>query len=60
MKKMMVMFAILVLSLAGWSQKSIYDFKVTDIEGKEFDFYVEGKENHDCEHCFQMWINTTI
>ena len=38
MKKMMVMFAILVLSLAGWSQKSIYDFKVTDIEGKEFDF----------------------
>lgn len=38
MKKMMVMFAILTVSLAGWSQKSIYDFKVTDIEGNEFDF----------------------
>jgi glutathione peroxidase len=37
MKNIAVIFSLILLSAAGYSQKSFYDFKVKDIDGKEFD-----------------------
>ena len=37
MKKLMLILSLLVTSSIAFSQKSFYDFKVKDIEGKDFD-----------------------
>ena len=37
MKKSTLFFSMILFSFAAFSQKSFYDFKVKDIEGKEFD-----------------------
>jgi glutathione peroxidase len=37
MKKLTIILSLLVLSVVGYSQKSFYDFKVKDIDGKDFD-----------------------
>ncbi len=36
MKKITMVFSLILFSVAAFSQKSFYDFKVKDIEGKEF------------------------
>jgi glutathione peroxidase len=41
--------------------KSIYDFKVEDLAGEEFDFAsLKGKKNNDCKYRLQMWSNSSI
>jgi glutathione peroxidase len=37
MKKFAVFFSLIILSSVAFSQKSFYDFKVKDIDGKDFD-----------------------
>lgn len=37
MKKLVIIFGLIIFSSVGYSQKSFYDFKVKDIDGKEFD-----------------------
>lgn len=37
MKKLTIILSLLIISAMGYSQKSFYDFKVKDIDGKEFD-----------------------
>lgn len=37
MKKLTIILSLLVISAIGYGQKSFYDFKVQDIDGKEFD-----------------------
>jgi glutathione peroxidase len=37
MKKLTIILILSVLSVVGYSQKSFYDFKVKDIDGKDFD-----------------------
>ena len=38
MKKIALIFSLTIVSTLAFSQKSFYDFKVKDIDGKEFDF----------------------
>lgn len=37
MKKITIILGLLIIATVAFSQKSFYDFKVTDIDGKEFD-----------------------
>lgn len=37
MKKLTIILSLLIISAIGYSQESFYDFKVKDINGKEFD-----------------------
>lgn len=37
MKKLTIILSLLIISAMAYSQKSLYDFKVKDIDGKEFD-----------------------
>jgi len=37
MKKLTIIFSLILISSIAFSQKSFYDFKVKDIEGKDFD-----------------------
>jgi glutathione peroxidase len=36
MKKLALIFSLIIISMVAFSQKSFYDFKVKDIDGKEF------------------------
>jgi glutathione peroxidase len=41
--------------------KSIYDFKVEDLSGEEFDFAsLKGKKNYDCQYRLEMWPYSAI
>lgn len=37
MKKLTIILSLILISVMAYSQKSFYDFKVKDIDGKEFD-----------------------
>lgn len=45
MKNLVLIFSLILLSSAAFSQKTFYDFKVKDIEGNDFDLHsLKGKK----------------